>query len=137
MPVMRITGAHEAAAAIGGLGVRVHAGIPPLVAHYGQLYQSRVRARVSGRPGLRVITGDYRRGIGLVMTTYMGGPAAVVGTNHPAGRRHEFGAVGLDSLGRHMNTPPRPHFSPDMDKTADEMSQAVGRLIGNEGMRSA
>lgn len=136
MPVMRITGAHEAAAAIGGLGVRVHAGIPPLVAHYGQLYQSRVRARASGRPGPRVQTGDYRRSIGLVMTTYQGAPAAIIGSSAPQARRLEYGFVGSDSLGRVYNQPPFPHFEPDIEKTAAEMEKAVERLLAGGSMAS-
>lgn len=133
MPVMRITGAHEAAAFVGGLGVKVHAGIPPLVAHYGQLYQSRVRARASGRPGPRVQTGDYRRSIGLVLVSMGGQPAAIIGTNAPQGRRLELGGVGVDSAGRHWSQSPLPHFEPDLQKTWQELFDAVGRLIGATG----
>jgi hypothetical protein len=150
MPVMLITGAHEAAAAIGGLGVKVHAGIPPLVAHYGQLYQTAVRARASGRPGPRVQTGGgYRTTIGLVMTTYQGLPAAIVGTNSPQGRRLEYGYADTDAAGRtykqdpartddsgHVMNAPLPHFEPDMHRINLEMEAAIARLV-ESGMRSA
>lgn len=129
MPVLKVIGANEAARWLVGTGVKVQAGLGPLVAHHGQVYQGRVRGRVSGRPGLRVITGDYRRGIGLVLFTLEGSPAAAVGTNHPAGRRHELGAQGEDVTGRPMNTPPRPHFEPDFERTANELEQGVEMLV--------
>lgn len=70
-----------------------------IVAHYGQLLVTKVKANASGRPGPRVQTGDYRRSINMV---FKGGPnpEASVGTNRPQGRRLEFGFHGTDSLGR-------------------------------------
>jgi trans-2-enoyl-CoA reductase len=64
------------------------------------------------------------------MTTYLGAPAAVVGTTAPQARRLEFGFVGADSLGRVYNDAPLPHFEPDLQKTADELEKAVERLLG-------
>ena len=129
MPVLKVIGADSAARWLMGTGVKVQAGLGPLVAHHGQVYQGRVRARASGRPGPRVITGDYRRSIGLVLTNVNGVPAAVVGTNAPQGRRLEYGFVGTDSLGRHYNQGPLPHWEPDLERTADELEKAVQALV--------
>lgn len=129
MPVLKVIGANEAARWLVGTGVKVQAGLGPLVAHHGQVYQGRVRARASGRPGPRVITGDYRRSIGLVLTNVNGVPAAVIGSSHPAARRLEYGFSGQDSLGRTYNQAPLPHWEPDIERTADELEKAVERLI--------
>lgn len=135
MPAMQVIGADKAARDLIGLGAKVQAGLGPLVAHYGQIYQGRVRARASGRPGPRVQTGDYRRSIGLVLGSIGGSlqPSAIVGTNSPQGRRLEFGFVGTDSLGRHYNQGPLPHFEPDLYKTGNELQEAAARLIDGAG----
>lgn len=99
-----------------------------VVRHFGQLYQTRVKARASGRPGPRVITGDYRRSIYFELTTVGASPAAIVGTNAPQGRRLEYGFVGVDSLGRHFNQPPYPHFEPPLEATLTEMHVALLEL---------
>ena len=100
--------AHVVALDLGQMAASAAVKVPGIVRHFGQLYQTRVMAAASGRPGPRVITGDYRRSITLEMTTVDGRVAAVVGTSHPAGRRLELGFVGSDSLGRHYNQPPFP-----------------------------
>lgn len=124
-------GAREAARDFVAISAKVSAGTAPLVAHYGQLYQGRVRARASGRPGPRVITGDYRRSIGLVLTQFNGAPAAVVGTDAVQARRLEYGFASTDSLGRHFNQPPYPHWEPDLEKTTSEFEKALERLIAS------
>jgi hypothetical protein len=92
---------------------------------FGSLLRTRVRARASGRPGPRVVTGDYRRSIALQMTRERGAYTAVVGTNSVQGRRLEYGFVGADSLGRMYNQQPLPHFQPALDETAPQFATAL------------
>lgn len=102
-----------------------------IVRHYGQIYQTRVRAAASGRPGPRAVTGDYRRSITLEMASgpieYGGGrgSVAIVGTNRPQARRLELGFTGVDSLGRHYAQPPYPHFEPPLWRVAEDLSRAL------------
>lgn len=66
-------------------------------------------------PGPNVATGDYLRSINAEFFTGPMGGSAVVGTNAVQARRLEFGFSGTDSLGRHYNQPPYPHFGPAAD----------------------
>lgn len=121
--------AHVVALDLGRLATATAVKVPGIVRHYGQIYQTRVRAAASGRPGPRAITGDYRRSITLEMITIEGRVAAVVGTSHPAGRRLELGYVGVDSLGRHVNAPPYPHFGPPLEPIVAEMHAALLAMV--------
>lgn len=109
----------QAAAGINGKVSRV-------VRHHSMLLQNRVKANASGRPGPRVVTGDYRRSIDRRVDR--SGPATVgyVGTNEPQGRRLEFGFTGVDSLGRFFDQPPYPHFGPSFDDTVDGFLDDLG-----------
>jgi hypothetical protein len=99
--------------------------VAAVVAHYGQVLQTRVMANASGRPGPRAVTGDYRRRITLELGALAGSPAAIVATNHDAARRLELGFVGVDSLGRHYDQPPFPHFGPALDDIVESFTAAV------------
>ncbi len=106
--------------------------IPAVVRHFGQVYQTRVRAAASGRPGPRAITGDYRRSITLEMAVIGGNVAAIIGSVSPQARRLELGFAGRDSLGRQYAQPPFPHFGPPLDRTVEEMQQALAAMIDAE-----
>lgn len=121
--------AHIVALDLGRMAATASVKVPGIVRHFGQLYQTRVRAAASGRPGPRAITGDYRRSITLEMVTVEGRVAAVVGTNAPQGRRLEFGFVGVDSLGRSYNNPPLPHFGPPLEPIVNEMHAALLAMV--------
>lgn len=97
--------------------------------HYGQLLTTRVKAKASGRPGPNAPTGEYRRSIHLLMDRGPLGVTAYVGTNAPQGRRLEFGFVGADSLGRHYNQPPYPHFGPALDEIGPLYQAAVTTAV--------
>lgn len=114
---------------LGALAAATAVKVPAIVRHFGQLYETRVKAAASGRPGPRVITGDYRRSITLEMATVDGRVAAIVGTSAPQGRRLEFGFVGNDSLGRSYHQPPFPHFGPPLEPIASEMEAALAALV--------
>jgi hypothetical protein len=101
-----------------------------LVQHHGHLLRTRVMRNASGRPGPNVITGDYRRSIQVQFSEAGGQYAAMVGTNAPQGARLEFGFHGQDSLGRHYNQPPYPHFGPAIDQATPEFLAALEAMIG-------
>ena len=108
--------------------VDTHVGV--VTARFGVLLQTRVRARASGRPGPRRRTGDYRRGITTQTRRVIAGVwETTVGTNSPQGRRLELGFIGADSLGRHYNQPPFPHFGPAVDQTEPEYAEALGAVV--------
>lgn len=131
------------------LVARVHG----TTAKHGRLLQTRVRANASGRTGVTYTptdggpsgeigpsfqSGDYRRSIGLQTGGGTTDPYAEVGSSAPQARRLEFGFVGRDSLGRHYDQPPYPHFRPALDEVAPKYAQAieadydhVDRLIGS------
>src|SRR5687767_12216641 len=72
---------------------------------YTRLTTTSAKSHASGRPGLRTITGDFRRRITGNVERTAGSVVGVIGTTHPAGRRHELGFHGVDSLGRHYDQP--------------------------------
>jgi hypothetical protein len=76
--------------------------------HHGMLLETKIKANASGRPGPRVITGNYRRS----WTSRHSGMTSIVGSNAPQARRLEYGFVGPDVLGRVFNQPPYPHVGP-------------------------
>lgn len=119
-----VSGADLVARELLAMGTTFGAKEAAIVTKFGQLYLTRVKARASGPPGPRVITGDYRRSINLEIGRTAGGTVAIVGTNAPQGRRLELGFVGTDSLGRHFSQRPRPHFEPDIERTENEMTAA-------------
>ena len=93
--------------------------------HHARLCESRVKRNASGRPGPRVITGDYRRSI----TTQPIPDGFSVGTNKPQARRLEFGFHGMDSQGSRYMQPPFPHFGPAASATEPELLEAVERIF--------
>lgn len=113
-----VVGAFAVAAEFDGLAAGASLKATGVVRHYGQLLQTKVKARASGRPGPRAITGDYRRSISLEFGLNTAGTySAEVGTNLPQGRRLEWGFWDqTDALGRHFFQPPFPHFEPAMDE---------------------
>lgn len=96
--------------------LRVDAQTLQVTRMYGNLLATSVKAHASGRPGPRTVTGDYRRSITTDVRREAGTAIATVGTTRPQGRRLELGFVGVDSLGRHYNQPPFPHFRPALSK---------------------
>lgn len=106
-------------------GPRTAREVSQVTRHHGRLLQTRVRAHASGRPGPRAPTGDYRRGIGYEFNGGAASAQAVVGSNHPQGRRLELGFTGTDSLGRYYDQPPYPHFGPAVDDIEQDYVEAL------------
>jgi hypothetical protein len=98
---------------------------------YTQLLTTSVKAHASGRPGPRTPTGDYRRSITGDVERKAGSVVGTVGTTRPQGRRLELGFAGTDSLGRHYNQPPYPHFRPALSKIEEAYTLAIGGIVRN------
>jgi hypothetical protein len=106
-----------------------------IVTHHGLRLQARVKANSAGRPGPRIVTGDYNRSHGLEVGLEGGAATARVGTDKPQGRRLELGFRGTDSAGRTYNQPPFPHYGPALDETepgftadvTEQMAQVLER----------
>lgn len=120
-----VVGADLVAAELATIGLLVDARTSSIVGHYGAVYQTRVQAHMSGRPGLRAITGDARRRVRLEVRRTAGGTVAEVFTDWVAARRHEFGWDDVDSIGRRIPTPPRPAWEPPLERTANELHAAL------------
>jgi hypothetical protein len=106
-----------------------------IVQKHGQLLQTRVRAKASGRPGPRVQTGDYRRSIALDVFRKVKSAEAHVGTNKPQANRLEYGFHGADSLGRHYNQAPLPHFGPALDEIGPAFIEECGTILDGFGAK--
>ncbi len=111
-----------------GRALTLEAEVSQLVSHYGQLLNTRIKAKASGRPGPNAPTGDYRRS--WTHKVSQDGPTTTStnGTNAPQGRRLEFGFVGADSLGRVYNQPPYPHAGPAFDEIAPQFLKSIEKI---------
>lgn len=121
----------------GPLAARLEAGfkgfsrtLPTVVRRNGRELQRRVRANASGRPGPNKITGDYWRSIKYRTYKLPSGLTAEVFSAAPQAYRLEYGFVGVDSLGRHYNQPPFPHFRPALRSIESEFGLDISQLIG-------
>jgi hypothetical protein len=103
-----VRGATELAAKLRAAGLKAGFHGARLVAKHGLALQQAVKRNASGRPGPRIITGDYNRSIMLELH----GLEAKVFSTRPQAARLEWGFVGADSLGRVFHQGPLPHFTP-------------------------
>ena len=87
-----------------------------------------VRGNVSGRPGPRVITGDFRRSWSGDTVSEGSVVFGQIGSNSPQGRRLNYGFDGVDSLGRRYRQPPYP-FIPQSE---EPIRQLALNEIGSE-----
>jgi hypothetical protein len=127
-----VIGDKEVAAGLLRLSVTWTATEVGIARTYGVIYLNRVKARASGRPGPRVITGAYRRSIHMRMESMAGNPVAIVGTDAPQAHRLEYGGAGVDSRGRHWHQSPLPHWEPDLAPTGLEMELAMEAALKAE-----
>ncbi|WP_405803407.1 HK97 gp10 family phage protein [Streptomyces sp. NBC_01187] len=112
-------------AALARLGPAMRAKTRTITQHHAMLLRVRIQRHASGRPGPRVITGQYRAS--WKVRTNSGGSqvTAEVYTDAPQARRLEYGFVGSDSLGRHYRQPPYPHVEPAFRQTQPAYIQAL------------
>lgn len=122
------TNAFEIANQIEVSGERSVDDVRRVIRHHGLLLRTKIQANVSGRPGPRAVTGDYRRSWSSRFIPSAGGGTARVGTNKPQARRLEFGFVGQDRIGRYYNQAPRPHVGPAVDAVRPLLAAAVRDL---------
>lgn len=123
--------AAEVAADLAASGVRAGARSVTIVRHHTLLGQTRAKAHASGRPGPRMVTGDYNRSIGTAFALTANGYSGHYGTNKGQARRLENGFVGVDSIGRHYDQPAYPHFGPSYEETWPAFVAAIEDLAGN------
>lgn len=103
----------------------IEARVTAKVRHFAQMLETRVKANAAGRPGPNIVTGDYVRSINTTFGRKGTTILATVGTNKPQGRRLEYGFVGADSLGRHYNQAPLPHWGPAVTLIEPEFVAAI------------
>ena len=103
-------------------------GLDLRVRRAGLLLEAAIKSRVSGRPGPRVVTGNYRRSWNT-QKVIGSDNAYSVGTNAPQGRRLEFGFSAADSLGRVYDQPAFPHVEPAFLEVEDQMVEIIGSRI--------
>ncbi|WP_406303690.1 HK97 gp10 family phage protein [Streptomyces sp. NBC_00885] len=113
------------AAALARLGPAARARTRTITRHHAMLLRVRIQRNASGRPGPRVITGQYRASWDVRMSTGSGQVTAEVYSDAPQARRLEYGFVGVDSLGRHYRQPPFPHVEPAFRQTQPGFIQAL------------
>lgn len=91
--------------------------------------QTIVRGYASGRPGPRVITGNFRRSItadsAVAGTTVLG----QIGSNAAQARRLEYGFYGTDVLGRNYSQPPYPSFQPAVPEVTRVVLESVSAEV--------
>ena len=109
-------------------GGRVQLAAGKATARFGLLLETRIKARASGRPGPRALTGNYRRSWHTTVRNTTTTTEATVGTNAPQARRLEYGYVGADRLGRVYDQPPYPHVGPALTATEPEFVAALERI---------
>lgn len=93
--------------------------------------ETKIKGRASGRPGPRIVTGDYRRSFTTEPFRVLGGTGWVVGTNKVQGPRLEHGFSGTDSLGRNYNQPPYPHVTPAAAEVEQQYAPDMFRVMTN------
>lgn len=102
------------------------------VVHYGALLQASVRRRASlprtGPPGPRLQTGAYVKSINRRTTRLAHTSIVEVGSNAPQARRLEHGFSGVDSLGRHYDQPPYPHYAPALAEIRPAFEAAIAAI---------
>lgn len=139
-------GVHNLAAELQAAGTRVQRYGPPVVRSNAKDLRDAVRRHAEGRPGPNKITGEYWKSIqyhsGVTGNTYSSqtgrisrGFEAEVFTDKPFGRRLELGFVGVDSLGRHYNQPPFPHWGPAIEEIDHKFFMEMEYVIDSAFIR--
>ena len=113
------------AAALARMGPAARARTRTITRHHAMLMRVRIQRNASGRPGPRVITGQYRASWDVRMSTEGGQIKAQVFSDASQAGRLEYGFVGVDSLGRHYRQPPYPHVEPAFRQTQPAFLQAL------------
>ena len=119
-----------AAAEIWSKAALTDAAAEQVVNHYGTLLWLDVHHRASGRPGPRVVTGEYLASIGIDMSYDPSlGWSVEVGTNEERGYALEMGYLATDADGEQTVHHPFPHFRPAIAEIEEPFVVAVGNLV--------
>lgn len=118
------------ATAIRGGGMRTGARVFTITRLYTLMMQARVKANASGRPGPRIITGDYNRSISGQVEVTGGSVVGIVSSLAPQAARLEYGFDSEDSRGRRYSQPPYAHFGPGFDAIAPMYEAAIAKSVG-------
>lgn len=125
----RVVGTVETVAALAAAGRTVQAATLMGMARGVQGGVSVVRGHASGRPGPRVISGDFRRSItgdaGIQGDTVVGW----VGSNAAQAARLELGFYGPDILGRVYNQPPYAYLQPSVPGVAEMVGSEIATAV--------
>lgn len=124
-----IVGGERTSAQLRATGYRVSTYAPKVASAFATGLRDTVRFHASGRPGPRVITGEYWESIRGRRVKIPDGWAAEAYSDAPQSSRLEYGFVGVDSLGRDYNQPPYPHFAPAIADAEEPFYAAVARLV--------
>lgn len=82
--------------------------------------------KASGRPGPRVISGDYVGGLDVdTVGSNQFNARLRMTSDQPQANRLELGFTGVDSIGRYYDQPPFPHFGPALDQIEPELTAAL------------
>jgi len=92
-----------------------------------------VKGKASGRPGPRVITGDFRRSIVGDFEASGDGALGQIGSNAAQAARLELGFVGTDVLGRRYNQPPYPYLGPSVPEVEAAVIEEITIAIQGIG----
>src|SRR3954447_17888484 len=85
--------------------------------------------------GPNIVTGTYVQSIELEETTVGGVTVATVYTDEARAQRLEYGFVGADSLGRHYQQPPFPHWGPASDEVEEAFFRQVEAIVAKAAIR--
>lgn len=89
---------------------------------YAEDFVNAVKRNASGRPGPNIVSGEY---VGSIKKFTEGPYQAGAETSSPYAMRLEYGFIGTDSLGRHYQQPPLPHWRPAMDEVGTRYLKAM------------
>lgn len=92
---------------------------------YGRRLQADVRARARSMFDIT----DYDESIQMRMAGTENRPRAVVYSDAPQAHRLEYGFIGTDSAGRHVEQAPRPHFRPALAAIHADYVRAMAEAL--------
>jgi hypothetical protein len=84
----------------------------------------------SGSPGPNVVTGQYISAFSTkIVSEDRNGFIIGLSNPSPQAARLEYGYFGVDSMGRNISQPARPHFRPALLETREWYFEEVNRIV--------
>lgn len=122
---LRLEGKDELIAAFTAFVKRTGEQIYGTTEQYGRRLQADVQS--NARALFDVV--DYDASIKMRMTGGRIRPRANVTSDAPQAHRLEYGFIGVDSLGRHVEQSPRPHFRPALERIRADYVRAIAEAL--------